>query len=36
MTSFYNGQFSDNILVVGETGFEKTTFLEKLGKNNFF
>ena len=36
MTSIYNGQFSGNILVVGETGFEKTTFLEKLGKNNFF
>ena len=36
MTSIYNGQFSGNILVVGRTGCGKTTFLEKLGVNNFF
>ena len=36
MTSIYNGQFSGNILVVGRTGCGKTTFLEKLGLNNFF
>ena len=36
MTSIYNGQFSGNILVVGKTGCGKTTFLEKLGINNFF
>ena len=36
MTSIYNGQFYDNILVVGCTGCGKTTFLEKLDLNNFF
>ena len=36
MTSIYNGQFSGNILVVGRMGCGKTTFLEKLGLNNFF
>ena len=36
MTSIYNGQFSGNILVVGRMGCGKTTFLEKLGSNNFF
>ena len=36
MTSVYNGQFYGNILVVGQTGCGKTTFLEKLGLNNFF
>ena len=36
MTSIYNGQFSGNILVVGQTGCGKTIFLEKLGVNNFF
>ena len=36
MTSIYNGQFSGNILVVGKTSCGKTTFLEKLGINNFF
>ena len=36
MTSIYNGQFSGNVLVVGRTGCGKTTFLEKLGVNNFF
>ena len=36
MTSIYNGQFYGKILVVGRTGCGKTTFLEKLGLNNFF
>ena len=36
MTSIYNGQFYGNALVVGRTGCGKTTFLEKLGLNNFF
>ena len=36
MTSIYNGQFYGNILVVGRTDCGKTTFLEKLGLNNFF
>ena len=36
MTSIYNGQFYGNILAVGRTGCGKTTFLEKLGLNNFF
>ena len=36
MTSVYNGQFSGNILVVGRTNCGKTTFIEKLGLNNFF
>ena len=36
MSSIYDGQFHGNILVVGRTGCGKTTFLEKLGLNNFF
>ena len=36
MTPIYNGQFSGNVLVVGRTGCGKTTFLKKLGVNNFF
>ena len=36
MSSIYDGQFYGNILVVGRTGCGKTTFLEKLGLNNFF
>ena len=36
MTSIYDGQFCGNVLVVGPTGCDKTTFLEKLGLNNFF
>ena len=36
MTSTYDGQFRGSILVVGRTGCGKTTFLEKLGLNNFF
>ena len=36
MTSIYEGQFYDNVSVVGRTGCGKTTFLENLGLNNFF
>ena len=36
MGSIYNGQFLGNILVVGRTNCGKTTFIEKLGLNNFF
>ena len=36
MTSIYDGQLYGNVLVVERTGFGKTTFLEKLGLNNFF
>ena len=36
MTWIYDGQFYGNVLVVGQTGCRKTTFLEKLGVNNFF
>ena len=31
----YDRQFDGNILVVGRTGCDKTTFIEKLGKTNF-
>ena len=36
MVSIYNGQFLGNVLVVGRTNCDKTTFIEKLGLNNFF
>ena len=36
MSSIYNGQFLENILVVGRTNCGKTTFIVKLGLNNFF
>ena len=36
MTSIYNSQFYGNALVVGRTACGKTTFIEKLGLNNFF
>ena len=32
----YDGKFSDNILVVGQTGCGKTTFVENLGRNKMF
>ena len=32
----YNGKFSGNILIVGRTECEKTTFIQKLALNNFF
>ena len=31
-----DGQFHGNILVVGRTGCDKTTFIQKLGKNKLF
>ena len=36
MTSIYNGHFMGNIFVVCRTNCSKTTFIEKLGSNNFF
>ena len=36
MSSIYNGQFLGNILVVSRTNCSKTTFIDKLGLNNFF
>ena len=35
MSSIYDGQFYENILVVGRNGCGKTTYLEKRGLNNF-
>ena len=32
----YNGEFIENILVVGRTGCGKTTFIQKLKANNLF
>ena len=32
----YDGTFSDNILVVGQTGCGKTSFIQSLGKNKIF
>ena len=32
----YNGKFSGNILIVGQTEWGKTTFMQKLALNNFF
>ena len=32
----YDGKFNENILVVGRTGCGKTTFIQKLGKNQLF
>ena len=32
----YNGRFSENVLVVGQTGRGKTTFIQNLGKNRMF
>ena len=32
----YDGQFHRNILVVGRTGCDKTTFIQKLWKNKLF
>ena len=32
----YEGNFSDNILVVGQTGCGKTSFVQSLGKNKIF
>ena len=32
----YNATFSDNILVVGQTGYGKTSFVQSLGKSKMF
>ena len=32
----YDATFSDNILVVGQTGCGKTSFVKSLGKNKIF
>ena len=32
----YDGTFSNNILVVGQTGCGKTSFVQSLGKNKIF
>ena len=32
----YNGKFEGNILIVGQTGFGKTTFIQKLAENKIF
>ena len=35
MTYVYDGRFSGNILVVGQTGCGKTAFVQKLAVNKF-
>ena len=32
----YDGKFEGNVLIVGQTGFRKTTFIQKLAKNKMF
>ena len=32
----FNGKFEGNVLIVGRTECGKTTFIQKLGKNNLF
>ena len=32
----YEATFADNILVLGQTGCEKTSFVQDLGKNKIF
>ena len=32
----YDGKFEGNILIVGRTGCDKTTFVQNLGKNKLF
>ena len=32
----YNGKFDGNILIVGQTGCGKTTFIQKLSKEQYF
>lgn len=36
VTYTYDGQFIGNILIVGRTGYVKTSFIQKLGRNNLF
>ena len=32
----YNGKFDGNILIVGQTGCGKMTFIQKLSKEQYF
>ena len=32
----YNGKFEGNIVIVGRTGCDKTTFVQNLGSNKLF
>ena len=32
----YDATFADNVLVLGQTGCRKTTFVQSLGKNKIF
>ena len=32
----YDGKFEGNILIVGQTGYGKTTFIHNLAKNSLF
>ena len=32
----YNKKFEGNILIVGQTGYIKTTFIQNIAKNNLF
>ena len=34
MSYFYDAEFEGNILIVGQTGCRKTTFVQSLAKNN--
>ena len=36
MIYIYDGKFEGNILVVGRTGYGKTTFVQNLAKNEMF
>ena len=36
MSYFYDAKFEGNILIVGQTGCEKTTFVQSLANNNMF
>ena len=35
-TYSYDGQFEENIMLVGRTGCGKTTFIQNLGQNRMF
>ena len=36
MGYFYDSKFEENILIVGQRGYRKTTFVQKLAKNKMF
>ena len=36
MNYSYYAKFEDNILVLGRAGYEKTTFVQNLGKSKMF